>query len=146
MSPTTEEERPMLTGSCLCGAIAYEAAAFVSPIGHCHCRTCRKAHSAAFSTTARVARDGFRWIRGADRLRHYESSPGKLRHFCSLCGSQLMAEWVRSPTVILRLGCLDSEIEERPIVHVWTSQKAPWFEIGDELPQLPAGVAAVKAK
>jgi hypothetical protein len=55
-----------------------------------------------------------------------------------------MAEWVRNPTVILRLGCLDSEIEERPIVHIWTSQKAPWFEIGDDLLQLPEGVPAAK--
>ena len=135
----------MLSGSCLCGAIAYEAAGFAGPIGHCHCRTCRKAHSAAFSTTARVDRAGFRWTRGADKLSHYESSPGKLRHFCSNCGSHLMAEWVDKPTVILRLGCLDTEIEERPIVHIWTSQKAPWFEITDELPQFPEGVLAPRA-
>ena len=38
----------MIAGSCLCGAVAYEADALSGPIGHCHCRTCRKAHSAAF--------------------------------------------------------------------------------------------------
>lgn len=129
----------MLVGSCLCGAIAYEATGFVGPIGHCHCRTCRKAHSAAFSTTGRVDRAGFRWTRGEDRLRQFESSPGKRRHFCSICGSHLMAEWVDQATVILRLGCLDTPIEERPVVHIWTSQKAPWFEIDAALPQLPEG-------
>ena len=134
----------MLNGSCLCQAVAYEAAGFAGPIGHCHCRTCRKAHSAAFSTTGRVERAGFRWTRGADQLRSYESSPGKLRHFCSVCGSQLMAEWVGQPTVILRLGCLDTEIEERPRGHIWTSQKASWFEIGDDLPQLPEGMPPAK--
>jgi hypothetical protein len=129
----------MLSGSCLCGAVAYEAERLASPIGHCHCRTCRKAHSAAFSTTARVDRDEFRWTRGQDKLRHFESSPGKLRHFCSVCGSQLMAEWVARPNVILRLGCLDSEIDERPVIHIWTSEKASWFDITDDLPQLPEG-------
>lgn len=135
----------MLNGSCLCRAVAYEAAGFAGPLGHCHCRTCRKAHSAAFATTARVHRADFRWTRGEDNLRHFESSPGKLRHFCSLCGSHLMAEWVGQPMVILRLGCLDTDIEERPIVHIWTSQKAPWLEIADDLPQLPEGAPAQKA-
>src|SRR5260221_564934 len=30
----------MLTGSCLCGAIAYEADAPLTRIVHCHCQTC----------------------------------------------------------------------------------------------------------
>jgi hypothetical protein len=134
----------MLNGSCLCGAIAYEARGLAGPIGHCHCRTCRKAHSAAFSTTARVERSAFRWIRGEDKLRSFESTPGKHRHFCSICGSQLIAEWRDQPTVILRLGCVDSEIEQRPIAHIWTSQKASWFEITDDLPQLPEAAPARK--
>jgi hypothetical protein len=136
----------MLDGSCLCGAVAYEAEKFAGPIGHCHCRTCRKAHSSAFSTTARVERSGFKWTRGADKLRYYESSPGKRRHFCSVCGSQLMAEWVGQPMVILRLGCLDTVIDERPVAHIWTSQKASWFEIADGLPQLPEGAPAAAKK
>ena len=40
----------MLTGSCLCGAVAYEVDAPAGPIVHCHCSTCRKTHGAAFST------------------------------------------------------------------------------------------------
>ena len=84
-------------------------------------------------------RDEFRWTRGQDKLRHFDSSPGKLRHFCSVCGSHLMAEWVDRPNVILRLGCLDTEIEERPIIHIWVSEKASWFDIADDLPQLSEG-------
>src|SRR5262245_9800931 len=34
----------MLTGSCLCGAVAYQADAIIERIVHCHCQTCRKAH------------------------------------------------------------------------------------------------------
>jgi hypothetical protein len=37
------------------------------------------------------------------------------------------------------MGCLDSEIDEHPVIHIWTSQKASWFEITDDLPQLPEG-------
>lgn len=67
----------MIEGSCLCGRVAFQADELSGPIGHCHCRTCQKAYSSAFSTTARVDRDHFRWTRGEELLRHFESSPGK---------------------------------------------------------------------
>ena len=82
----------MLTGSCLCGRVAYEADAEIEGVIHCHCETCRKAHGAAFSSLAAVPRDRFRWIRGDAARKSFESSPGKLRHFCSECGSQIAAE------------------------------------------------------
>lgn len=90
-----------MKGSCLCGAVAYEADRLAGPIVHCHCTTCRKAHAAAFASTARVAREDFRWTRGAASLGAYESSPGKIRHFCTACGAHLMAHWVAQPQVIL---------------------------------------------
>jgi hypothetical protein len=37
----------MLTGSCLCQAVAYEVDADPGPFVHCHCRTCRKTHASA---------------------------------------------------------------------------------------------------
>ncbi|HEY2872979.1 MAG TPA: GFA family protein, partial [Reyranella sp.] len=71
----------MLTGSCLCGAIAYEADAELARIihCHCHCQTCRKTHSSAFSSVTAVPRESFRWTRGREQLGAFESSPGKFR-------------------------------------------------------------------
>ena len=51
----------MLTGSCLCGAVAYEADAALERIVHCHCQTCRKTHGTAFSSVTAVPREKFRW-------------------------------------------------------------------------------------
>ncbi|MGO4724774.1 MULTISPECIES: GFA family protein [unclassified Inquilinus] len=83
-------------GSCLCGAVRYEIDGLDMPVGHCHCTTCRKAHASAFTTTAGVLREHFRWIAGEDLLRDYESSAGKLRRFCSVCGTHLVADGRRS--------------------------------------------------
>jgi hypothetical protein len=130
----------MLSGSCLCGDVAYEIDGALGPLGHCHCRTCRKAHSAAFATTARVERPRFRWTRGEGSVASFESTPGKRRFFCPRCGSQLMAAWDGAPYVILRVGSLDSDPVGRPAVHIWTSEKAPWHEITDGLPQLAEGL------
>ncbi|HEY1751905.1 MAG TPA: GFA family protein [Caulobacteraceae bacterium] len=130
----------MIRGGCLCGACAFEADALSGPLGHCHCRTCRKAHSAAFATTARTGRAGFRWTAGDDVRRAYESSPGKLRWFCSRCGSQLMAEWTARDEVILRVGAVDDGIEgQRPVAHIWMSDAAAWDTTTDDLPHYQEG-------
>lgn len=129
----------MLKGSCLCGAVAYEADAEPGPIVHCHCQTCRKAHGSAFSSLMAVPRDGFRWVRGEQRLGAFESSPGKLRRFCTACGSQIAAERAGQPTVMLRLGCLDTAITDRPKAHIWRSDAASWYDPKDMLPELAEG-------
>ena len=114
-----------MKGSCLCGAVVYEAEAPGLLIGHCSCRTCRKAHAAPFTATARVPRDKFRWLAGADKLRAFESSPGKNRHFCSICGSHLIAERPAEPHVILRVASLDEDPGVKPVVHIWRSHEMP---------------------
>jgi hypothetical protein len=131
----------MLVGSCLCGSVAYEVDAPAGPIVHCHCRTCRKAHGSAFSSVASVPREKFRWTRGEEILTDFESSPGKFRRFCSRCGSQIVAERVAQPTVLLRLGCLDTPLADRPKVHIWRSLGAPWYDPKDPLPERAEGFA-----
>jgi len=117
-----------MKGSCLWGAVAYEAEPPASGlrIGLCSCRTCRKAHAAAFAVTAPVPRDTFRWLRGEDKLGIYESSPGKNRHFCTVCGSQLIAEHPGEPNVLLRVALLDGDPGTRPVDHIWRSHEVPW--------------------
>ena len=129
----------MLKGSCLCGEVTYECGDLVAPIVNCHCQTCRKAHGSAFATPGRVVRSEFRWTSGEEKLRHFESSPGKVRHFCSECGSHVMAERVDQPVVLLRLGCLDSDPHAHPAMHIWTSDASVWHEIQDDLPQYEQG-------
>jgi ADP-ribosyl-[dinitrogen reductase] hydrolase len=116
-----------MKGSCLCGAIE----GIDMPVSHCHCRSCRKAHAAAFATTAGVRRENFRWIKGQERLSTFESSPGKLRHFCSVCGSHLIAERPRQAHVIVRIATLDEDPGVRPQQHIWTAHDAPWLEYQD---------------
>lgn len=123
-------------GSCLCGDIAYQIDGLDMPIGHCHCRTCQKAHSAAFATTAGVMREHFRWTRGEDKVAAYESSPGKLRKFCPRCGTQLIAERAGQPHVIVRVASLDDDPGSRPARHIWVSHDRPWLA-QDGIPAYP---------
>jgi hypothetical protein len=117
-----------MKGSCLCEAIRYEIDSIDFPISHCHCLTCQKAHSAAFATTARVMRENFRWLQGAESVAAFESSPGKLRWFCPNCGSHLVAEKDGMPYVIVRVATLDEDPGMVPELHIWTSHDRPWLQ------------------
>jgi hypothetical protein len=137
---SAKEDAQMLNGSCLCRAVAYEADAPLERIVHCHCHTCRKTHGTAFSSVTAVSRDTFRWLRGEEVLGAIESSPGKFRRFCSRCGSHVMAERVTQPVVLLRLGCLDTEVRNVPQVHIWRSDAAPWYDPKIGLPEKQEGL------
>jgi len=123
-----------MNGSCLCGRIAYAINGLDSAIEHCSCKTCRKAHAAAFNTSAGVRRKHFRWTRGAEFLACFESSPGKQRHFCSRCGTHLVAEIAGDDELILRVATLDEDPGQRPVCRIWVSHEVPWLECGPGLP------------
>jgi hypothetical protein len=124
-----------LRGQCLCGAVAYQVTQLDGEIVHCHCRTCRKVHASAFASTARVSRAHFRWLTGEERLAAYESSPGKIRWFCSTCGSHLMAERAAQTYVILRVATLDDDPGGTPAMRIWTSHAVPRLEAADDVPR-----------
>ena len=124
-----------MRGSCLCGQLRYEVSELASPIRHCSCRTCRKAHSAAFNTSASVKQQHFAWLTETQGLKSFESSPGKRRYFCGHCGSQLVAQRTGSDLLVLRVATLDDDPGQTPQGHIWASHEVPWLAYG---PQVPA--------
>ncbi len=122
----------MIKGSCLCGDVRYQISGNVGEIVHCHCETCRKAHGSAFSSVAPVEDDDFEIV-SAVELSSFESSKGKLRFFCSTCGTQIYAKRDGSTHIILRLGSLDDNPLTSEKNHIWVSQKATWYSINNNL-------------
>jgi len=120
-----------MKGSCACATVGYEIDTIDMPISHCHCLTCRKTHAAAYVTTAGVLREHFRWTHGQDALTAFESSSGKIRHFCSRCGSHLAAERSGSAAIVVRIATLDDDPGSRPEHHIWTEHDVPWLDAED---------------
>lgn len=120
-----------LKGSCLCKAVRYEIEGLDTPIRHCHCVSCRKSQAASFNTSAGVDRERFRWISGEDKLTSFESSPGKLRRFCSVCGSHIVAEYPARPLVVVRIATLDDDPGQKPLEHIFVSHAVPWLTDDD---------------
>jgi len=126
----------MFRGSCLCSRVRYEAEGPLSAIARCHCTQCRKASGAEFASNASVPATGFRVLQGEEHLREFEWSPGEARVFCGHCGSPLFKRSQKNPgSIRLRMGCLDTDHEQAPTLHVFVSEKPSWSEISDALPQ-----------
>jgi hypothetical protein len=131
-----EREAIMLEGSCLCGAVRYRAEGPLQAMARCHCRECRKASGAEFATNGSVLSENFHILEGNDALAEFESSPGNFRVFCQRCGSPLFKRKTSDPTLVrIRLGSLDSELDQRPLVHVFVREKPAWSDINDTLLQ-----------
>lgn len=121
-----------MRGSCLCGGVEFEADS-VFLFGHCHCSMCRKAHGAGFVSFAGIRASQFRFLKGADLVQVYESSPKGHRGFCRICGSNAPVHSLNGKTVWVPAGSLDDDPGQRPTFHMFVGSKAPWLEIDDEL-------------
>ena len=131
-----EEVDSMLHGSCVCGKVQYRIGAKPLVMYFCHCGICRAASGAGFATNVAIATTDFRVTGGSEALSAYESSPGKLRYFCSSCGSPIYSQGQNtSHYVAVRCGTLHDDPGIRPSFHAFVGSKAPWVTITDNLPQ-----------
>ena len=78
-------------GSCLCGAVRYEATGIPAAFDLDHCSRCRTASGSAFKAELILRQAEFHWVSGRSRVRTYEAPvrstpPGYRRTFCALCG------------------------------------------------------------
>jgi len=122
----------MITGSCLCGKVSYEVKKVKDQLIHCHCKFCQKNHSAAFSSNYIAEKADFKIVSGAESLSEYESSPGKIRSFCSNCGSSLWHTKVSQPeTITIKAALIDRfdgfDRDKMDIFHINCESDKPWM-------------------
>lgn len=126
----------MYKGACLCGAIKVELNGAISSIIHCHCSLCRKNSGTAYATNGFVNTSEFKVLDPNHKLGFYQFKPGKKRHFCTQCASPIFSSNADKPSQLrLRLGILDTPIEERPESHNFVSSRANWDDLDAELPR-----------
>lgn len=125
----------MVTGSCFCGAVRYEADGPFNSMMSCHCSMCRKHHGAPFATYVSTPIESFRWLSGADTLLRYKSSEHGTRDSCSVCGSAAPMMLPAFRMALLPAGPLEGDLGIEPHGHMFVGSKAPWYTITDDLPQ-----------
>ncbi|MBV8208569.1 MAG: GFA family protein [Burkholderiaceae bacterium] len=130
----SEPTDSVLTGGCLCGAVAYRSGAPIRPPSICHCTSCRRAagaHAVAWFTAPTAQ---FAFTRGAPAT--FRSSPPVVRSFCASCGTPLTYRHDDSPhEVDVTIGSLDDPSRVAPVAHTWMEDAASWDRPGDGRPQ-----------
>ena len=120
-----------LTGSCACGAVAFEITAPFQTAGYCHCKRCQKRSGALWTENAIVAKAGLSIVRGEDAI-HAWDPPGEglPKAFCTECGGHV---WSVGPeTFGVRLGALDGDPGIRPQWRQWLDSAPDWEPIPDD--------------
>ncbi len=120
-----------MRGSCLCGAVVFEADEPLRQVIACHCTQCRKTSGHYWAATG-VPLDRFRLIR-EDGLRWYQSSPTARRGFCGGCGASLFWEPEGEGRISIAAGALDGETGLTIVSH-WHLDYAGDYYTPDAIP------------
>ena len=125
-----------LSGRCRCGKVKWKTSEPVLWSGHCHCDSCRRATSSAFTSFFGVPRKSVEWF---GDLTTQESSNGRVaRMFCSSCGSQMTCQSTLWPDEThLYAATMDQPELFEPRAHFHFNEKLPWVHLGDDLPKYP---------
>ena len=124
----------ILTGGCYCGAVRFEVTDAFTYAQNCHCSDCRRATGSAFKPFGGIARPALRVTRGeTEVLHHGGDNAHDIR--CRRCGSLLFSVFPPREWIHVAYGSLHDSPSLHPTAHIWVSDKAPWHEIIDGLPQ-----------
>ena len=69
----------------------------------------------------------------------FPSRLGDPKEYAQLA-SHIVANRLARPTILLRLGCLDTPAPGQPKCHIWRSDGASWYDPELSLPQMPNGL------
>ncbi len=130
-------DTPSLQGGCQCQSVRYQLSGEPAIRALCHCTMCRRAHAAPAVAWAMYEASQVTFTH--DTPAAYASSPGATRHFCARCGTQIGFTADYLPGMIdIAVGSLDEPAQLAPTLHFWTSERLPWLQVSDALPQFPA--------
>ncbi len=117
----------MKTGSCLCGAVAFEVTGPLRPVVACHCTQCRKQTGSFMHATAandadfRITRDrGLKW---------HQSSGQAKRGFCGECGSVLFWKGDGRNYTAIAAGSIDGTTGLQLEGHIFCDNAGDYYEI-----------------
>ena len=115
----------VLTGSCLCGARAYEIDGDIDGVLICHCSLCRKASGSNGLAILKAPAERFRWVRGADHGVTFALRPTYSITRCKTCGTPLPAE-TDAQNVYVTAGTLDAPLGKGVRMRIFCTSRADW--------------------
>jgi hypothetical protein len=125
-------------GACACGAVRLEIDVPARWAWHDHSARSRHAQGCAYATYVGSYRSRFRVLEGGAHITRYEDpDAGTVRSFCARCGTPLIYERARAPTMVNIPRAVFSERTGRePRYHMNLAEQADWTWLGEPLAPL----------
>lgn len=125
-----------LSGSCLCGSVAYEINGEPLQFNHCHCERCRKASGTGHATNIIMRPKSVRWIAGEDLLKRYKVPEAKRFStvFCGNCGSLMPRVAPDNSIAVVPAGTLDNDPGIRPERRIFQGSRVDWSCEANDVP------------
>ena len=117
----------MKTGSCLCGAVAFEIHGPLSEVIACHCGQCRKQTGNYWSSTQ--CADADLKFTKKEGLKWFASSDFAKRGFCKECGSTLFWKQNDEDKTSICLGSIDGASGLKLAGHIFTTDAGDYYVI-----------------
>jgi len=117
----------MMTGSCLCGAVAFQISAHENNVTACHCSQCRKM-TGNYWASFHMADKDLKFTR-QDGLKWFASSDFAKRGFCKECGSTLFWKRNGSDEISVCPGSIDGKTGLQLRDHIFVSDAGDYYEI-----------------
>jgi hypothetical protein len=126
----------MPSGSCVCGAVAFEVEPPYRFFQYCHWSRCRKRSGSIHAANIAVLSPQLVWLRGRDHVQAFELASASAwgNAFCSTCGAGLPWLTRNGRAYIVPAGALDDDPVERPTRNVQMSSRAAWEVPASSLP------------
>lgn len=127
-----------ITGSCLCGSVAFEISAAPLMFLYCHCRSCQKSSGTAHAANLAFPKDSMKWTQGEDLIQVFidsKDNPGHPRSFCRNCGSPMPKRSRNQQFWVVPSGSLDSDPGMKPQANIYWAEHVPWYVPSDEIPK-----------
>lgn len=128
-----------LAGTCLCGAVHYEASSEAVFSGHCYCVDCQKESGCGHATVVAVPDATVRITGPTSTFTKLAGSahPNE-RTFCSKCGTTLFSRpQSMAGMTLLRAGTLDDPSQITPSMSIYTSRAHAWDQPNASIPRFP---------
>jgi len=125
-----------LSGSCLCGSVAYEITGTSRVFFHCHCSRCRKATATGHASNIIMQPDTVTWTAGEELLKSYKVPEAErfTAVFCSNCGSNMPRVAADNSIAVVPAGTLDCDPGIRPQGRIMMGSRVDWSCDASELP------------
>jgi hypothetical protein len=125
-------------GGCTCRAVRYRMMTKPLFVHCCHCTWCQRETGSAFVINAMIETDRVKILKGAPDVVLTPSNSGKGQKIVR-CPTCHVALWSHYPgagikVAFVRVGTLDQPNLCPPDIHIFTSTKQKWVELGDGVP------------